>query len=788
MTGSGILREKNRKTHFDLYGEHLPEYLSQLLNGFNAPGDSLSPLTSKPNWYEHDKFCLGQKVAIKYFFNLQLSALVCVFAANVYPSGIGPIIFTGKSCTVFKAFRRFIPHVVDMKSWYLDDIWDPKSHGFKIIDKVRKAHENIKKRMQSTDPQELKKKKNFERSLGSSTYISQADMAGLQFGFVGLFALHPSFFGAHYITDEELEGLLHLWRCIGYRLGIEEEYNFCKGSLAEIRQRGSDLLEMTFKPMLRFVTRDWEHIMRCTIEGVNYFGFVSFEVILLLVCEIMDLDTPKFKASVTFVQKLEYYLIRLCFSIIMRLPGDTTTSCALAEDPDFPGKSYKTENFISDIKKTHFDIHGKHLPEYLSQLLVGLNAPGDSLSPLTSKPNWYEHDKFCLGQKVAIKYFFNLQFSIILSIFPVYVFPTGLATLIFTGKSSTIFTAFKRYIPHIVNIKTWYVSDIWDPISEGFKTIEIARKVHENVRKRMNCTDPEKVTEKITLNGHSASVCPVVWSPLYEKLQEDFAVVRKDQVNIEKIYLESQKNRNFISQTDMVGVQFAFIGLFALYPSFFGAHYITDEEVEGLLHLWRCIGYRLGIEEEYNFCKGSLAEIRQRGSELMELLFKPMMGFVTRDWEHMVRCAMEGVNYFGFISFEVTLLLVCDFLNLDAPRFKASVTFQQKLVYYLLRFNFSVIMRIPGGVKLLNWLLDLALKRAISPAGVEAMRNKQYDLEQRLGRNIYYFLCKPSFLVVYRRSLFVTHPQNFNLFLLHILKMDLLFVIQNVKFRKEKKK
>ena len=52
--------------------------------------------------------------------------------------------------------------------------------------------------------------------------LTQGEMCGTQFGFVGLVILHPKFFGIH-ATDEDLEAFCHTWRVIGYLLGIEDE-------------------------------------------------------------------------------------------------------------------------------------------------------------------------------------------------------------------------------------------------------------------------------------------------------------------------------------------------------------------------------------------------------------------------------------------------------------------------------------------------------------------------------------------------------------------------------------
>lgn len=52
--------------------------------------------------------------------------------------------------------------------------------------------------------------------------ISQKDMALTQLGFMGFSIARPKFFGIYNTTDEEWKAFIHVWRVIGYLLGIED--------------------------------------------------------------------------------------------------------------------------------------------------------------------------------------------------------------------------------------------------------------------------------------------------------------------------------------------------------------------------------------------------------------------------------------------------------------------------------------------------------------------------------------------------------------------------------------
>lgn len=52
--------------------------------------------------------------------------------------------------------------------------------------------------------------------------ITQFELAGTVFGFIGFAVIKPNNFGLNDITHEELDALIHFWRVIGYTLGVED--------------------------------------------------------------------------------------------------------------------------------------------------------------------------------------------------------------------------------------------------------------------------------------------------------------------------------------------------------------------------------------------------------------------------------------------------------------------------------------------------------------------------------------------------------------------------------------
>ena len=76
---------------------------------------------------------------------------------------------------------------------------------FKSLHNVRKKHCVVSKR-------------SSEAGLGR---ITQLDMALTQFGFIGFSLLCPEQLGIK-ATEEDFEGLVHLWHVIGYLLGMDD--------------------------------------------------------------------------------------------------------------------------------------------------------------------------------------------------------------------------------------------------------------------------------------------------------------------------------------------------------------------------------------------------------------------------------------------------------------------------------------------------------------------------------------------------------------------------------------
>jgi hypothetical protein len=403
-----------------------------------------------------------------------------------------------------------------------------------------------------------------------------------------------------------------------------------------------------------------------------------------------------------------------------------------SEDPIVDSRYSETEeNYYN------FDANNTNsaLPEYFNVLSEGMNICGDSRCSIGKKPEWFDMDKFRKGQRIAMKYLFGLVLAEMLSLMMIFSHPASLQPLIFTGKSNTPFKSFKRYLSTVVRIRSWYSDDIWEPGTDGHNNIKVVRTMHETVRQEMHRTELEEFRKRSTLSGNCKFVCneAAIWSPLHEQIREDFQRSCSYPSPEQRPFLTSKSKPVFVNQTDMALTQFGFVGLFVLFPGKFGAHSVSDDDMDSFVYLWRCVGYVLGLEDRYNFCNGDLKTVRQRSRDLIRFWVKPNLRVVSRDWEHMTRCIVEGINYYiPGITFEASLLYLCGILGIYAPRIAAALTFRQKLLYHLMTLTLCVLMRLPGAPIFFNWLMNLAIRIAqmASPEKLKKFEQRKYPYEE----------------------------------------------------------
>ena len=99
-------------------GQHLLVYLGEIPDG-------------RPTWYDEEKFEAGRQFVKKYYGGIFFAHLVSLTLLIYSPQVLKPLIFTGKSETPKKSYRRYISTTLHVMNWYQGDIWKTGSKATK---------------------------------------------------------------------------------------------------------------------------------------------------------------------------------------------------------------------------------------------------------------------------------------------------------------------------------------------------------------------------------------------------------------------------------------------------------------------------------------------------------------------------------------------------------------------------------------------------------------------------------------------------------------------------------
>lgn len=176
-----------------------------------------------------------------------MAGLISVLAI---PTILNVLMCTGKPCSSAKAYHRVIRTSILITSWYK---YSPKHRTSKFwisLEAVRKSHCRSSR---------------FCHKLGAGR-ITQKDMAITQFSFIGFLILGLE--RIHLNDIEFFESFTHVWRVLGYLLGIKDEYNVCGENWSETRLRLDIVMRKVFEPALRNTNEVFDIMCNILFEGL----------------------------------------------------------------------------------------------------------------------------------------------------------------------------------------------------------------------------------------------------------------------------------------------------------------------------------------------------------------------------------------------------------------------------------------------------------------------------------------------------------------------------------------
>lgn len=114
------------------------------INGSKRCADREQNATfNKPNWFNSNKFEIGNETGRDYFFSIftaHLSGLVIL----VYNESIREtLISTGNSQSILSLFKRYFNTAVHVRKWYNGNVWKEDNPAFKSIFQIRSIHRKV---------------------------------------------------------------------------------------------------------------------------------------------------------------------------------------------------------------------------------------------------------------------------------------------------------------------------------------------------------------------------------------------------------------------------------------------------------------------------------------------------------------------------------------------------------------------------------------------------------------------------------------------------------------------
>lgn len=301
------------------------------------------------------------------------------------------------------------------------------------------------------------------------------------------------------------------------------------------------------------------------------------------------------------------------------------------------------------------------------------------------RPSWYDDKKFKLGQNFANDFYGSVNYAEMLTLLVLFSFEGNLSPLIYTRRSDTARKAAKRYLSTALRVLSWYEEDIWDKNSVAHKNIQVVRAYHKNTVKRMVNEPKEELERKSKLKN-------VV--PTTDIKCQSLGVLQEDFKGACPFWVEATKSDVIINQAEMSFTLFGFMGLVILYPEKLGIVGVTEEELDGFVHLWRVLGHLLGIEDRFNMCQGSFDQVKRRCQQIVDKLFIPNLPNLNEEWEHMSRCMIEGVAMtIPGPTFETSSLHLFWMTGVHPTNYKRKLKWKYIVKHYVNRFIMNCIMR-----------------------------------------------------------------------------------------------
>lgn len=375
----------------------------------------------------------------------------------------------------------------------------------------------------------------------------------------------------------------------------------------------------------------------------------------------------------------------------------------------------------------------KDLPKSIVSLIPGALYAGTAPRNLTEIPKWLDMEKFRKGQQFSKENCGMIWLSLLYGINLIYFFEDGLRPMLMTGKNDTPYAGFKRYLSTIRRMDEIFFGDPWTEGSPAQQQISYIRMQHLSIWKKLQKYDNKTL--------HEGSTLKKPYAPSYELMRQDLRatcpIPAEGQCPFNMWNSTSPKKIKPMSQVDMAMVQLSYVAFIVTKPEIVGIHNATDEDIEAFCHMWKGIGYLLGIENEFNICNGTLEEIRQRVKDLIEYWIKPNLRDYHKDGEHALRVIYEGTSYYyPLVTYEIALLQVSEAIGLNMTNLRNSLSYPAWIYYNMYKFITCRMTSQTWFKKLVNKSFTYAKNHALSFSAKKHENLREKSLKSMLNTSV----------------------------------------------------
>ncbi|XP_044265639.1 uncharacterized protein LOC123011968 [Tribolium madens] len=251
-----------------------------------------------PEFYDEQLYKKGQKFFTDNIFALLYGKFLGLLTVLSIPSIVRILIYTKMSGTALTAYKRYLSTVFHMVIWYQSE-FTPDSKLWESVIEVKDKHNSVSKRC-------------CNAGLGR---INQKDMALTQFGFMGFALAFREKIGLHDAKDDDLRALVHVWRVIGYVMGIEDRFNICRDSVSETSEICRILADQIFRPAVERKDKDFIEMATHLSNGMWAMNpTLNAKIYLNLVHRLLQSSNNnqiEFLIELNFVEKILYHFLIL---------------------------------------------------------------------------------------------------------------------------------------------------------------------------------------------------------------------------------------------------------------------------------------------------------------------------------------------------------------------------------------------------------------------------------------------------------------------------------------------